>query len=368
MCRHSVVALCLFAIACEGPVGPTGPQGSTGTQGIQGPVGPSGQDGSDGATGPQGAQGVQGAAGTDGATGPQGPVGPQGKTLYWSDIIADSRIEEAVYAIGFRYVTRSRETRYVAVGTGFAAYYSGALWTNAHVVEALREQLDNLAILNPEPVAVRSGTLLGGSGTYEIMDDQWIHPGYDGTARSEDIGLLGIDGEVADAFDLLPQDMITSLAIGQPVGTLGFPGELGISNNDALDHAVSTFKDGVVSALRTVDGTVQPHVQVQYNFDATGGTSGSPVFDHNGWVVAVNHAGPEVRVLDVNGREVRIAMGSLDRGIHVASVWGFLNYLESDRIAAYEGTTPGEILTQEPYPHPTYQPFPANWNGETVGP
>ena len=351
--RRLILMLTLTVfVGCEGPVGPQGPQGTTGTTGGQGP---------------QGTGGPLGPTGPEGPEGPQGPIGPHGETLDWSDVLANSQIEEAVYAIGFRFVSsRDGLTYYLSIGTGFAAYYSSGLWTNAHVVQGLQEVLAEVAILNPEPVAVRSGTGLGGDGTYVIVGDGWIHPEYDGTSKSEDIGLLDIEGNVPVALSLLPRERVDNLTIGQPVGTLGFPGELGISNGDADSRAVATFKDGVISALRAIDGGETQHVEVQYNFAATGGTSGSPVFDHNGWVVAVNHAGPEVRVVDVNGREVRIALGSLDKGIRVDEVWDFLDYLEAGRAQA-------PLLTLQPtvqrsYPFDAYRPFPENWNGETILP
>ena len=354
--RRLILMLTLTVfVGCEGPVGPQGPQGTAGPTGTTGGQGPQGTGGPLGPTGPEGPEG------------PEGPIGPHGETLDWSDVLANSQIEEAVYAIGFRYVSpRDGLTYYLSIGTGFAAYYSSGLWTNAHVVQGLQEVLAEVAILNPEPVAVRSGTGLGGDGTYVIVGDGWIHPEYDGTSKSEDIGLLDIEGNVPVALSLLPRERVDNLTIGQPVGTLGFPGELGISNGDADSRAVSTFKDGVISALRAIDGGETQHVEVQYNFAATGGTSGSPVFDHNGWVVAVNHAGPEALVVDVNGREVRIALGSLDKGIRVDEVWDFLDYLEAGRAQA-------PLLTLQPtvqrsYPFDAYRPFPENWNGETILP
>ena len=190
-------------VGCEGPVGPQGPQGTAGPTGTTGGQGPQGTGGPLGPTGPEGPEG------------PEGPIGPQGETLAWSDVLANSQIEEAVYAIGFRYLDpRDGFTYYLSIGTGFAAYYSSGLWTNAHVVEGLQEVLAELAILNPEPVAVRSGTGLGGDGTYVIVGNGWIHPEYDGTAKSEDIGLLDIEGNVPVTLSLLPRERVDNLTIG----------------------------------------------------------------------------------------------------------------------------------------------------------
>ena len=332
----------LLALGCEGPIGPTGPAGPTGATG----EGPQGPEGPGGPQGPQGPGGPQGPQGPGGPQGPEGPGGPQGEPLNWSDVLAEHRIDEAVYYIGSTYV-RSSDGRRIwsgGSGTGFAAHYDNVLWTNAHVVEGMQESLAELAAYDPEIWAIRAGT----SGDFYRITDGWTHPDYDGTHSSEDIGMFQIDGVLPVFFSLLPREWVDRLAIGQPVGTLGFPGELASTGRAADRIATATFKDGVIGALRAVLGGEAQHVEVQYNFDTTPGTSGSPVFDHNGWVVAVHNAG-------FRGGQ------ALNFGIRVDEVWDFIDCCTA-------AASPLASSAEAPAPHKTYQPFPENWNGETILP
>ncbi len=345
-----LLALSLILLGCEGPVGPMGPAGPQGAQGPQGIQGPAGDTG---------AQGPEGPTGSTGPQGPGGPQGPQGETLNWANVIVESHISESVYSVGV-FIRRDGRLRYLGFGTGFAAIAPDAIWTNGHIVEAVQEVLHELADDEPIPVVIRSGTRLGGSGTYRIVGEGVTHPDYDGTPYTEDVGLLRIDGAWEVGLSLLPREFAGALQVGQPVGTLGFPGEAGTTGGDARVIATPTFKDGVVSALRLIPGGEAPHIEVQYSFDTTGGTSGSPVFDHNGWVVAVNHAGIETRAWSTQGRTVRIPIGELNFGIHVDELWELVDHVE-----AMEGQP---LVAQSPQRSPagSYQPFPENWNGETV--
>ena len=177
-----LVAL-LLTLGCEGPVGPqgsSGPQGSTGAQGTQGPAGNDGQDGAtgpqgpEGPGGPEGPQGPEGPGGQDGSDGQDGQDGADGEPLDWADVLTEHRIEEAVYSVGFTYTHPEDGQRYYrgSFCSGFAAYYTSVIWTNAHCVEALEEILAAWADLDPAGFVVRSGTWDG----YEVTEDTWIHP------------------------------------------------------------------------------------------------------------------------------------------------------------------------------------------------
>ena len=158
-CCDTTVLLMLLVLGCEGPVGPDGTTGPQGSQGIagqdgsdgatgpQGPTGPAGQDGSDGATGPQGPTGP---AGQDGETGPQDqkgpahrdPEGPQGEPLVWAEVLDEntgSKKPPTYSEYEYTSLSDGKQVLPSSFCTGFATYYTEAIWTNAHCVDAIGE-------------------------------------------------------------------------------------------------------------------------------------------------------------------------------------------------------------------------------------
>ena len=143
-----------------------------------------------------------------------------------------------------------------------------------------RSVLDIWSDRNPEAVAFRSGSMLRGRDEYVIPDPGFVHPAYDPTEAvgdTPDVGVFFLDDMLAEeGLSVLPREHVDGLRIGQPVATLGFPGELKFTGGDADNTVNATFKDGTISALRIQGSGDAEYVEVQYNFNTTGGTSGSP--------------------------------------------------------------------------------------------
>ena len=303
---------------------------------------------------------------------------PQGEPLNWATVVAEANLADSVYAIGVEVagVGFAEEDAaadpgrlgFIFIGTGFAAHYPDTIWTNAHVAEAVWdamgvvEDTDGNVTVTGIPVAVRSGTAIGGAHTHRLnMDTVRIHPEYDAELlHSPDLAVVHLDGGAfRDVPSFLPRELASGLQAGQPVGTLGFPGE--ISALEAVP--IATFKDGTISALRPYDFeetevTPENSKLVQFNLGQTGGTSGSPVFDHEGFIVAVSCCGVGALVVDEEGFPIIIPIGDLDFGIRVDEVWTLIDLIEAGGAAAAAGS--------RDYPHASYRTYPKDWNRQTI--
>ena len=347
MLRHACISLFILVfLACKGDAGPRGPTG---------PVGPAGE------TGPTG------------AVGPQGPVGPQGEpgvALDWSAVIEDQNLGDSVYAIGVQVQGKN----YI-LGSGFVAHFWNAVWTNAHVVQAVLVSTQFIEDLDPRPFAVKSGTEIGGADTYWLRNF-WVHPDYDGTAGSPDAALLIIDAELTNLPFFLPRDQVQGLQVGQPIGTIGFPEE---RSGEAVNVPIATFRDGTISALRPFNDEVPTPENsrvIQHNLDLPGRTSGSLIFDHQGYIVGMNFAGIFRVVYDQRtGEPTRIASENPGLAIRVDELWRLYDVasgagrmvtgLSETGVAGRSSDVPYVLVPEQDYPHAFYIPFPKNWSGET---
>ena len=225
----------------------------------------------------------------------------------------------------------------------------------------LRDALSPIRHLNPIPFAVRSGTALGADGTY-VLTGYAIHPYYDGSIGSPDVATVRVDGELSVLLYPLPRGHATGLEVGQPVGTVGFPVEV----EELLPYKrvhIATFKDGTISALRPFSAS-DPDTSsgntplVQHNLDLSPGTSGSPIIDYRGWMVAINNAGTVSIGFDIRtGRPKRVPTGNIGFGIRVDEVWTMVDWLDASASAATHRIAP----SKRAYPG-VYRAFPEGWD------
>ncbi|MBW2278013.1 MAG: trypsin-like peptidase domain-containing protein [Deltaproteobacteria bacterium] len=163
--------------------------------------------------------------------------------------------------------------------TGFAVG-ADMLLTNAHCVA----QAESLAKEGSTFFAAPNG---GAGARYQISS--WVgHPAYDAGAErpTADVGVMRVAGQLPTAVSLADAAHLGTLKPGAQIFVFGFPGDL----ND-VQSPVATLTQGVVGRMTTFGGKAgdaSTQQLLQYSAFTTKGTSGSPVFDKRGRVVAVN--------------------------------------------------------------------------------
>lgn len=263
----------------------------------------------------------------------------EGQIGDWSGVVHS--MQYSVYAVlaNIWHESYSDDDFFVFMGTGFAVD-SETLVTNGHVIDGLIEWNDYIEDFNRTEgtewnsswAVVQNLTTSLSEGSNLFYIEYYLqHPEWDGDTRSPDVGLLDIyEGYISRRVSLATSSTARRLRVGAPIATLGFPGELQGGELSDL-FPIATFKNGTISALR-------PRFQdepysaantyiVQHNFDITGGTSGSPIFDASGQVIAINNASMEADFADLNveGDLPRIGQGSLGFGIRVDKIHELLD-------------------------------------------
>ena len=259
----------------------------------------------------------------------------------WSEVVRS--LERSVYAVLHNTYSESGPSSndfYLFVGTAFAVK-SGTLVTNGHILEALAERDAWIEAYNRENgtdflsmwIVVKNLTtnLIYESNYFYVYAYKW-HAGWDDDdLNSPDIGLMNIwEGIMWPRAPLATTSEAYQLKVGSPIATLGFPGELQGTNDLADLYPIATFKDGTVSALRPRDegmGYNAPRDTyiVQHDLDLSGGTSGSPIFDLSGKVVAINNADTDFEVGSISGEPTLVSQAALGFGIRVDKINEFLD-------------------------------------------
>ena len=260
--------------------------------------------------------------------------------LNWSQIV--SRYQRSVYAV-IHYIWHEDEDiepELTFIGTGFAVGNT-AIITNGHILDALLFYDEGLEAfnerwktdLNASWLLVRNMTdnLIYQSNFYYVGRSAY-HEDWDAEdLDSPDVALLRPWEGTISSYNTIPLATSSSarrLRIGTPIGTLGFPGELQVTDLSGL-YPVATFKNGTVSAIRMPDEASSYSVRgayiVQHNLDLSGGTSGSPIFTTEGEVVAINNSGIDITALTFGGDPIRVSQAALGFGIRADKIHELLS-------------------------------------------
>ena len=134
--------------------------------------------------------------------------------------------------------------------------------------------------------------------------------------------LLFIDAKLTEVPYFLSRDQVQELSVGQPIGTIGFPEEV---SGEAVTVPMATFRGGTISDLRPfadVVATPENSRIIQHDLDLAGHTSGSLIFDHQGYIVGMNFAGI-YRVVydDRTGEPTRIVTDNPGFALRVDELW-----------------------------------------------
>lgn len=193
-------------------------------------------------------------------------------------------------------------------GTAFAIRADGLLATNSHVAEMYIDDADNIATA----VVIQNHT-----GKVFPVKRVMKHPEWNGNPAGPDVALIQIDtkGTTLVPYKLADEARLRALRIGTQLGTMGYPGELGGAYLSAVDNkkgevlsALATFKDGWVGRITDYERKRAEFADsrfIQHSASLSGGTSGSPMFDKEGFVIGLNNSGLDmfVKVTESTGAE-----------------------------------------------------------------
>ncbi len=196
------------------------------------------------------------------------------------------RIHNEIKSSVFLCVAINPDTGSVGIGTAFLIDDKGILATNAHVVQLLRAMSERYVIQN------ETGKL------FKIK--RTAHNPLFVTLNSADVGIIELEIEdhttLPQALTFAQDQELFELQVGSRLGTLGFPGELQSqyldkSSEEEFPGAVATFKQGWIGRITDYKGKIQDrskNVLIQHSASLSGGTSGSPLFNEEGKVVAIS--------------------------------------------------------------------------------
>ena len=170
-------------------------------------------------------------------------------------------------------------------GQGFCTAFAvrpTLLATNAHCIVAARKHTGLVVALENES---------RGQVSFAVTDMR-THPAYrdaDANAITPDVGVVSITGRAAVVLELATAQELVATGAGDDVYLIGFPGRLMDASNPG-----ATFLAANVGRITAPNGRIGAFADgwlVQHDAPTTHGTSGSPIFNGRGKVIAINAGG-----------------------------------------------------------------------------
>lgn len=198
---------------------------------------------------------------------------------------------DAVYLVVHHFNQRGK--RWVGFGTAFAIDSNGTLATNAHVSKGLHEK----SLRHRETAFVLSQ---GGTRKYDIIEARW-HSRYSDGDKSPDVGILKVrlpPGQTLPVcVDLASEADLRAVKAGSPLCYIGFPQYEETDYIARPSKVVARVYQGNLNRILTFTedrGSFPDQQLFEHDMYSWGGSSGSPIFDVRGKVVAIHFWGDPV--------------------------------------------------------------------------
>lgn len=168
--------------------------------------------------------------------------------------------------------------------------------TNSHVSKPVRDVLANggsaYVVINRSPDKKLKIVQAVVHPKYEKRELNF--EGKEHAVPAYDVGLLYVDEAAPKHFLVARRPELERLDSGYRIGFLGFPMEGMAGGGVEIRSPVATMQSGIVTSVTDywlAAASYEKRLLVQHNLGATGGASGSPIFNASGEIVAILNAG-----------------------------------------------------------------------------
>lgn len=157
--------------------------------------------------------------------------------------------------------------------------------------------------------------------SYSVTHIQ-IHKDYGVAGKNTvpDIAVLTIQGTHDNCFKLADQKTLGRLKSGVPIAFLGFPMENLEYDNVNIENPVASMQSGIVVAVSDFemkDAGSSGNFLLRHNLPATGGASGSPIFNQKGEVLALLFSGNVIGQINLGKVERAPSAAMINFGVRV---------------------------------------------------